>query len=481
MSAIYLTRSLKIFVLVYSISRFFLLFIPASLPDIPYVSMSVNTAIFGRDLPYPPLFQLQLALFLYLLGPNLVGYRLGLTIYEVGCLIILYKFAYQLQKKEFQKPEQMAKSSALKIVYVFAFFPNTIFNYSGSVEFIATFFMLLGLLAYYQDKVMQASIFLGLGVLMEIYPIFCLIPIIIHQIVRKQFRPLFKFSSVFILTFLLGNLPFYLLNPTDFFSNYFIQFSRVPRAESLWEIPYNLGIDWNLIVIGNFLIISPIGIGFLIWFLTFVIFSYIYFLKYNRASKKEELAVIAVFMLLLPLVFLSLFPRYIFFGFPIVCLLYETSQKYNQLIVRARNFTTVIIISAIITLTFWSEIVISTVQQEILVLDNLMLYFFLFYGMYLLISIIWLISPQELHILLGLDSKIYRNLILAFAAFFVQVFLITGPIQFLISRFNDNGFLLNLIMLLCFGLGFLPVIWNIKFILKAYLFKPGTEKLDKRI
>ncbi len=467
----YLTKEIKKFVLIYGISRIFLLFIPASLPDIPYVSMSLNSALFARDIPYPPLFQLQLALFFFFFGSSLVGYRIGLTIYEIGCLVVLFKFAYQLQRIGFQRTEPAATKSAIKIIYVFAFFPNTIFNYSGSVEHIAAFLMILGLMAYYQDKLVQSSIFFSLSALMEIYPIFCLIPILLLRVVHKQFKPLFQISGVFILIFILGNLPFYLLNPTDFFSNYFIHFSRVPRAESLWAIPYNLGVTWDLLSVGNLLELSPIGLGLIIWLLLYVVFSTGYFLKNRVVSKQEEFAIIAIFMLLLPVVFLSLFPRYIFFGLPILCLLFEITLETEKLLVRARKITIIIIIASIVTLTFWPKIIIFTVQKEILVLDNFLLYFIVFYGMYLFISIEWLKFPQKDRFIPNNGSKIYRNLIFVFMVFFLQILIVTGPIQSLIGASNESDLLLNLIKIISFGIGILPVLRSIKIIFNEYLSK----------
>ncbi len=128
--------------------------------------------------------------------------------------------------------------------------------------------------------------------MIEIYPVFFLVPIMYRLLTKEKLRKVFQLLLVFSATIVLGTLPFYFFNPSNFLTNYLIQFSRVPNAVSLWEVIAENSPNWELLSIFNLLTLSPLGITFLAWFVVYAVFCLAYFRKFKEASKREEFLMI---------------------------------------------------------------------------------------------------------------------------------------------------------------------------------------------
>ncbi len=454
-------KEIDFFILIYAISRFFILFIPASTTDIPKVSMSIESALTVNALTYPGLYQLQLALFELLFGVSIVGVRLGLMLYEIGSLVILYKFTYLFQKQEFQKNPKQAASHALIVIYIFAFFPHEIFNFSGFSEIMSTFFVISGLYAYYRGKMVLAAIMFGIGFLVEIYPIFFLVPIVIHLLLKKKITIIAKIIGSLLITVLLGTLPFYILNPGNFLANYLAQFSRVPNAVSFWEEIYNNSVTWTILIIPGLVEISPIGIAFIVWFVCLAVFSFIYFKKRKEASVQEEFLVMIVFLLLLSLVFLSLLSRYVFFAFPLLVIIIDSRVPVQELRYHSTRILIFCIIPiSVVTLVLWPSLnFINPLSIHIQILELYGFFLALFYS---ILSLFWIDFGKRL----PLNRKVlkYPTVIqlisLSFMLFFFQA----------ISSLVNGYYLLIEIPILTVGL--VPIIWSVKNLSKRF---PSTH------
>ncbi len=152
-----INRELKFFILIFSICRAFLLYIPITAPELPKIVITIESELTGNSLNFSGLVQLQLAVFLSLFSNSIVGVRLGFLCYEIPSIVILYKFTRAFQLGEFYKSPEEASQYAIIVVYVFAFFPHEIYNYCEGVKIISLFFVLSTLYAYYHDKITLAS------------------------------------------------------------------------------------------------------------------------------------------------------------------------------------------------------------------------------------------------------------------------------------------------------------------------------------
>ncbi len=446
-------REIIVFITIYSISRVFLLFIPASLPDLPY--MDLNLALSQGIATYPVIFFVQWEVIFSIFGVRLVVFRCGLILYEVGCLIILRKFVYRFQILEFHKTNAKAKETALISCYVFAFFPFLLFTYMGNAEIMATFYLIAGLYAYYKNKLVFASILLCIGFLTEFYPIFCLVPIAIHLLLEKRIKSLAIIVLSFLITFFICNVPFFLANPSNYFTNYFSQFSRAPQGLSIWDFIENNANNWTLFSLFDLVKISPVGLTFLLTFLTYCIFVIRYFQRNEQKSKSHEFMLVISFTLLLPLVFLSIFPRYLLFGFPICCLFINTRKNLSKI---KRFFILICVVSipfSIATLILWPNLNFTILTMESTQIENSNVYLALLVGFYSLTGGIWLIAGREISFY-QIQREIptfFELLSFNFLFFIAQI----ATILFIgITNFSV------IFVFLIFVIGIIPILWSLK-------------------
>ncbi len=440
-------RELLFFLLIYGLSRVFLLFIPASIPDIAKFDLTIEAALIKNNLDYPGLLQLQVAVFNLLFGGNLVALRLGLIIYEFGSIILLYKFAYLFQTQEFHRSPGDSAHQAIIIIYIFAFFPNTLFNFSDFSEVYSTFFVIAGLYTYYRNKPILMSICLGIGFLLEIYPIFFLVPILAFLLLKKKFIAIVKIAASFLLTALVGTLPFYFANPANFLSNYLGQFSRVPNAASLWEVIRTYSTNWSIISIPGVIDISPIGITFIVWFAAFIIYSFFYLRHHPDASKREIFLIAISFTFLLPVVFLSNMSRYVYFSFPLLCLFIDKKITIQDSKQHSTRISALVILPiSIAVLVLWP--LLNFIPLSDIVIDNVSLYSAFIFLLFILIPVLWVFFGKKIYLK---RENFERPTIIQLLAFSFLTFLLQNlPIYVL---FFD-------VIICCLGL--VAVLWSVK-------------------
>ncbi len=451
-----LRKDVRFFILIYIVSRVFVLFLPYSPVDFLDISITFETAISGTTFAYPILFRFQMLAFQLLFGRNLFGERLGFIFYEIGLLCVLYRFIDIFAQQEFQKSHGESATLALKIVFIYSFFPQTLYIYSGSGEIYASFFMIIGLYMYYKEKIVPAAIFLGIGFLMEIYPIFCLIPIFIRYLSKHRFKELGIIIATLATTLVLISIPFYLLNPENFITDFLVQFSRVPKAESIWTILYDMMPTWDLINLGV-IKISPIGITFLMWLGAYLVFSFMYFHRRKSVSKLEEFALMSAFILLLSGVFLSLHPRYIIFGFGIFCLLIESRVPIGEFQNHSIRIVYIIVGIAISTLILWPMLNFTTIEQTDYTFGNILIYTLLLFALYIAISALWLKFGSQIRLIGKRVEKITE----------IQLFIVAFLMLFIQVAFNQLPFVPVIPNLI----GIIAIIWSAKKIINYYLLR----------
>ncbi len=392
-------REIHYFLFIYCLSRIFILFLPGHVIDLlGIIQFLYGPTPLSQVNNYPPFIFLQFELILSIFGKTLVGYRIGFILYEFGTIIILYKFVQRFHEQEFHKSPSEATSAAISACYIYAFSPFILFSYLIFAEFIANFFMMLGLYAYYTNKATLGSFFVCLGFLTEFYPIFCLVPIIINMLIHKRFKDLAKIIASFLITFVVANFILWFTFSSNIFGSYITQFSRT-QTFSLWEIIKIYLPTWNLYSLFNLIDISPVGLTFIVVFISYCIYLIVHFNRNKAVTQKQELIWYLFLSLLLPAVFLSLLPRYILFGFPVFCLFVETKMTIMKQKKLFLILTAVIIFFSIISLVVWPDLTLTTPTAELeLILNehelNLPL-FNLIIGFNVCIGVIWLTQSKQ--------------------------------------------------------------------------------------
>ncbi len=365
-----LKKQIYVFVLIYAISRTFILFLPGAILDLIVMKDFKLFVTPFSDVPnFPPFLVFQTSIFLMIFGVNLLAYRFAMIFYEIGTIIILYKFVQQFQMREFNRTPSEVSSNAIWACYLYSFFSLTLFSYLIFLEFIANFYMLLGLYAYYKNKVALGAFFLCLGTITEFYPVFCLIPIVINLLIKKQFKNLVKIISSFMMTFVVVNGLLFFTSPTNFFISYFTQISHI-QSLSLWDILQKALPVWNLFTIFNLIQINPFGLTFIIFLVGYIILVTRYFYKHKNTSHRQEFTFYLILTLLLPGVFLSLLPRFLFFGLPVLCLFIETKTTFQKHVQFFIGLTIVLAFFSFISLILWSDLTFITPTEELRNLIN---------------------------------------------------------------------------------------------------------------
>ncbi len=382
------------FLLLFIISRIYLLFIPVILQDASYLTIEKEYWT-NPKISVPILYLLQILLFHRLFGFNVVGIRIGMVIFDTLCLFLLYKLSLVFQVKELKKTPEKARENSFIIVLIFAFLPSTLFNYTGAPETLTMFFLLVGLYYYIIDKYSLAAFFLSLGFQTEFYPIFCLIPILIQLFSKKDFKNILKMVFFFAGTFVLIEFLYFLIDPVNFLNNYLVQFSRSPTSISIWEYVYNNSAIWNIISLGDFIKISWVGLTFLLFFIPYVIIIFIYFQRHKKSSKRQVIAFISMFLLLFPIIFLSIFTRYLYFVSPLICLETNSRDNFQTNFKRAIIITIMLIPVSVISLVLWPNLLFTEIIEAPNTIDNIMIYYLLYLSFIFLNSLFWIKSGKR--------------------------------------------------------------------------------------
>ncbi len=333
-----IARDLWIFITLYAVSRFFCLLIPGQYFDL-YEDATWGNGLFTPEsiynainaisqgnavLKYPPLYYSHLSLMTLLFGFNSWGIRLAFTCWEIGILIILFRLAKVFYANR-KSPENNLTHKSVTVLYLYAFSPITILNLVYVQPwFLGVFYLLLGVYAFYLNKPKVAGLVFCLGFLTQLYPAFCLFPILAYYVGRKHWKELWQFFGVFIVSFIILCFPFFLYDIDLFLFNFLTHFSRLPQTVTLWNYFIEFGLA-PFPLFGNFEI-SLLGILSLSFTFIFFICS-VQIYAHRRESKDLVLWMIVLYYIFLPLIFLTLDFRYIYWAFPILCLFFNKKKK----------------------------------------------------------------------------------------------------------------------------------------------------------
>ncbi|MHA1732152.1 MAG: hypothetical protein ACTSU5_09415 [Promethearchaeota archaeon] len=330
-------RFTRRFWLIYSISRVIILFIPLGFAhNFGEFIQYGNSILYFTDpydnftleaqgylvVKYPPLYLLQAAFLMFFFGTTQIGLRLGFLIFDLAVTTILYKFAFEFQLGKTSNP---SRSAALSVM-AYAFSPLVLlFTLGLPQKFMAQFFMLLGLYAFYKKKSWVVGLALCLGFLTELYPIFCLMPIGLFYIARSNWKALLHVFLAFVVVFLVVGVPFLLIDWRAFIFSFTTHFNRTPQVTTLWDnIPAQQA--WGLDIFG-ILQLSPLGIIFLVSFFVLSTLTFLFFKKFKNEGEESVLIIIVVFFLTIPVIFLTLNARNLFWVFPLITVLISKEVK----------------------------------------------------------------------------------------------------------------------------------------------------------
>ncbi len=322
-------REIWIFAILYAISRVVSLFIPGMFQDF-YEHAIWGDALFHSidiynyipigateaELKYLPLFYPHLSLLYLLFGFFSWSFRIGVTIWDFVVVLVLFYFSGAMHQSNDEQKTGPNKNK-LSVLYIYAFSPLTILNLIfGTVWFLGAMYMILGLFAFYLNKSACAGVFFCLGFLTEIFPVFCLIPILLYHLTQKKWKDLGRFIGSFGVTFILGCLPFYLVDPANFVVNFTLHLTRTPLSLSIWRFmtldPISIlgliDISWSTILL----------LGVIV---AFTVYCLLYYRKQAKIDEKSVLTMIILLFLVLPFAFLSVETRFYYWIFPLLCVL----------------------------------------------------------------------------------------------------------------------------------------------------------------
>src|SRR5271157_873320 len=152
-------------------------------------------ALDNSEIVYPPLFYIIFAIFIGAFGPYDYAFGICSLAFDVGTLIIMYKILQIF----YQKSEDIWQR-----LFFYAFFPARIVVCTMKLpQGIAVFFVAIAIYFFLKKKWFIFGIFVAIGTLVEIYPLFLLYVVGIILLAKKQYKDLIASIIGFTATFLL--------------------------------------------------------------------------------------------------------------------------------------------------------------------------------------------------------------------------------------------------------------------------------------
>ncbi len=177
------------------------------------------------------------------------------------------------------------ESSALTGITLLSFFPLSILNcgFFPDPMGLCISFILLGIYFFNIEKPVLSSISLALGTLIIYIPAIIIIPIVFYYFKNKDygFINIGKYIGVFLITLILGCLPFLILCPEKFIFYLNVSFNDPQSSNFLMHENFILSIPFNTIILNIFgfnlkvINIIQISILFLTIYLIYKKFSFV--------------------------------------------------------------------------------------------------------------------------------------------------------------------------------------------------------------
>ncbi len=481
------TRNLLQFIILYFISRFFCLFIPGQIYDFYEDAVWASALIDQKNiyqafsvasqgtavLKYPPLYYPLLTLMLLAFGFYSWSIRIGFTLWEVGILFVLYYFSCAVKAKRLKKGVFGSTIDPITVLYVYAFSPVTIYNLIfGQPWFLGVFFSILGTYVFYQQKPKLTGLIFCLGFLTQLYPGFCLFPIVTFYISKKRWKDLTVLVSTFAISFIILCIPFFLSNSQLFLFNFFTHLSRIPQTTTLWELFGTLPIT-SLFGLFDMSILGAIS---LLFTGTFLILTFIKFKKNKLLTEETVIWAAIIYYLLLPALFLTLDIRYSFWAFPFLCIFLKNICLPKQRLmmgITAIGLTFSMGLLFLFTMPFLLTINQSVYYDLVTVIAILSLSMLFFLVSLPIFVYFWLVLGKSFKIYIG--ERYFLNLHQVISLISTIFIFQLGRFSSIWPTFLSSPFFLNVIIITTIAFGLLLILPRIYNIIKVKFPKSNDD------
>ncbi|GAB4330140.1 MAG: hypothetical protein Kow0069_37760 [Promethearchaeota archaeon] len=212
-------------------------------------------------------------------------------------------------------------------VFFFAFSPISSFIFVATpFELVTPALLTWALVAHCRDHWAACGALLTLGSAFEVYPAFVLAFLFVELLATGRRSSILKFAAGALATAAAIQLPFIIvLGGGGVLQGFAIHFSRPPRAYSLWQQfrDWGLWLEADLVTPLGVVPVSLVGVVVVV----FGAFTVLGAAKRGKAaryvSKRESVTACVVVLLLMQVVFLSIFHRYLLWALAPACALLE--------------------------------------------------------------------------------------------------------------------------------------------------------------
>lgn len=329
----------------------------------------------GRPAPYGPLFMLMVANIIKFFGEDYLILKIPAILADIGIIFVLF----QLTKNLFGGV--IARYTT--IFYAFSLIPMLISGADATSDLPLVFFLITSIfyLTKKNPNIFLSAIFLGISAGFKAPPSLIFLPMILYYFLRgKEFKSIFSFSTIFVITLILMNLPF-LINAG---TNTFIQITYGLQdpiggtsIQSLVNILVNFfiyGVDERTRLPNP--IISSFSFPILA---TATVLALMYIVKFGLKDKRIELIRNVVLIMLVVAIFVRMSHWHIFYwSVPFIfVLMSSTLKKLKKFWISNWEFfgIALLIISAIIyaALYRWTKIPEYTSLEQAMLFSGIFL------------------------------------------------------------------------------------------------------------
>ncbi|GAB4330163.1 MAG: hypothetical protein Kow0069_37800 [Promethearchaeota archaeon] len=313
---------------------------------------------------YPPLHSVLSALIVAVFGSASLSFKLGIWAFELATLPAV-RWSWLAWTNGGGGEANSGKDGGGGTfpgvaTWAYCFNPvTTLVWLHGYLGVFGAFFLAWGVLACLRDHDAVCGALLAAGFLCEFFPAFLAVPLAAWWSARRKWRSLGAFALGFGVTAVLISLPFFASDVAAFVHNFVVHLSRVPQAVSYWTVLLGVLPDWNLAVGG--VQVGWIGMAFVGFTASTFFAAHRFFRSRPEAGKGQVVQFTGFFFLCMPLVFLSLFFRYFFWGMPVWCaeLPKRESRRLSRLAVAC---TLMLVPFTAFALAFWNDFSFTMVE-----------------------------------------------------------------------------------------------------------------------
>ncbi|GAB4306456.1 MAG: hypothetical protein Kow0069_03220 [Promethearchaeota archaeon] len=289
------------------------------IPGYPSTTPGPEYDFFNSCDEYPPVFRWISALSLVVAGRSAVTLRLFFFAFEAAGVLFLHAFVVKVSAFLGNGPQSTKTGWRLAHLEIYAFNPVTLFFLALTPFEAATFALFCAGLYLTSANRLSASVtLLTLATLTEIYPAYFLALLFCDRLGKGDLIGAAKVVGVFTVTFF-ATYGLHAATGGTPFDGLGVHLSRVPRAYSVWQMveppTFRIGVlEVNLLGLLAIVIFGSAAFSYLTW----NALNALHDRKIREHQRTPDSLVVAgAFFMTLPVVFLSIFSRYYFWGFPL--------------------------------------------------------------------------------------------------------------------------------------------------------------------